>query len=507
MHEQARLAQVIFLAGVFLFGVPALGEVQVPAELAAKHEQARQALSAGRFQEAVALYREVEQALPELAGPKLNLGMAYYLAGQYPQAVEKLEAALSQDPALTRGWLFLGASYLQMGEAAKALGPLKRSVQAEPRNLQARQMLGDACLAAEDFWAALEQFQELVQLDSELPRAWYGLGRAYEGLAQASFQELEEKAPESAYWFALVADARMAEQQYRSAFYLYRQALERDPHLRGIHVALSRIYRSTGKPEQWAVQEEEREMELGVPDCQQEPLVCAFLEGRFQQLLEAAQKEGGTPRSLFWQCRAYNQLATAAFAKLAQLPPSLELHQLLAEIHMTQGRYRDAAGEWKKALELAPEQEEIRQELALALYLSRDYEGARPLVDQLLARRPGSPQLNFLAGDILLNQERAREAVPFLLKALEADPQLIPAHASLGRAYLNLGEHARAIPHLESALVSDRDGSLHYQLARAYQSSGQGEQARQTLQKYQQLQRKLQEEQAQLQEEVEITPP
>jgi hypothetical protein len=54
---------------------------------------------------------------------------------------------------------------------------------------------------------------------------------------------------------------------------------------------------------------------------------------------------------------------------------------------------------------------------------------------------------------------------------------------------VQLGRFADAIPHLETVLPEDEDGSLHYQLARAYQGTGQAEKAKPLLQKYQELQR------------------
>src|SRR5439155_20083851 len=100
-----------------------------------------------------------------------------------------------------------------------------------------------------------------------------------------------------------------------------------------------------------------------------------------------------------------------------------------------------------------------------------------PMLGEMLKREPGSADLQFFTGDSLLQLERAEEAVPYLGAALKADPKLVPAHASLGLALQRTGKPAEAIPHLEAALSTDEDGSLHYQLARAYQAAGNAEKA------------------------------
>jgi tetratricopeptide (TPR) repeat protein len=91
--------------------------------------------------------------------------------------------------------------------------------------------------------------------------------------------------------------------------------------------------------------------------------------------------------------------------------------------------------------------------------------------------------------------------------SLQIDPQSLVAHSSLAQAYLAMGESKQAIPHLKAALPIDRDGSIHYQLGRAYQSSGQADLARTMLQQYQQIHNARQAEQETLQQEVQITAP
>jgi lipopolysaccharide biosynthesis regulator YciM len=59
------------------------------------------------------------------------------------------------------------------------------------------------------------------------------------------------------------------------------------------------------------------------------------------------------------------------------------------------------------------------------------------------------------------------KAIPCLEKAVEADPKQLRARAVLGRAYVDDGQPARAVLHLEAAHPTDEDGSLHFQLARA----------------------------------------
>jgi predicted Zn-dependent protease len=87
------------------------------------------------------------------------------------------------------------------------------------------------------------------------------------------------------------------------------------------------------------------------------------------------------------------------------------------------------------------------------------------------------------------------------------DPKLLAAHKSLARADLAIGKATEAIPHLKTALVTDKDGSLHYQLAKAYQATNQEQLAKSMLTQYQKIQQSVAAESETAKREVEITPP
>ena len=227
---------------------------------------------------------------------------------------------------------------------------------------------------------------------------------------------------------------------------------------------------------------------LPPPDCVRHKAECAFRAGRFADAVAAVEGRRDA-ESLYWRARAHNELAVEAFSKLELLPPSPESHAFRAELYRNQGRHVESVAELREAAKLAPGDPRIQRELATSLYLSRDYDAAAPLLQGLLKQAPRSAELSFMYGDTLLQAQKVESAIPPLEAAVRLDASLISARASLGRAYLLQGRHADAIPHLKAALGSDEDGSLHYQLARAYQATGQPELAKQMLAKYEAMQK------------------
>lgn len=496
-------------AGMFLLCMAAMPTRSAPLPqtdgLALKSQRAKELMGERKFVQAIPLYRELNQAVPNNPGLKLNLGMALYMAGRQREAIQELQAAVKLKPDLAPAWLFLGTARLKLGETTSAVKALKIVLTLQPENRDASQMLADALFSLGLADEAAQQYDKLTEADPENPQAWYGMGHAYELLSGRAFEKLQEIAPQSSYSVALLGETRLRDQQFSSAFYLYRRALEERPTLRGLHQAVAEIYRQTEHPD-WAAAEEQKESQLASPDCTKQTLECDYLAGRYSELVVSA-KEANTPESLYWESRAYNELALRAFAQLGQLPPSVELHELKANILNSQKKYSEAAVEWREALKLSPDDGKLQKQLAISLKFGQDYSAALKLFQNLLREQPASAELNYLTGDTLLALQRAEEAIPLLKRAAIHNPKSLTVHKSLARADLAAGKAADAIPHLKAALPADEDGSLHYQLAQAYQASGQHELAKKILIEYEAIQRSATAAREAAKRETEITAP
>jgi predicted Zn-dependent protease len=169
--------------------------------------------------------------------------------------------------------------------------------------------------------------------------------------------------------------------------------------------------------------------------------------------------------------------------------------------------YPDAAREWRTAISFQPNNRNFQSKLAHSLWSAGEWRAAAETARALLDGRSESPELRFLLGDSLLKMQLPAEAAPHLTSAIAQRPNHLPARASLATAYIRLGEPSKAIPHLEAALPTDRDGSLRYQLAQAYRSVGQAEKAARLLTEYRQIREAFDRKNAQSKAESEITPP
>jgi predicted Zn-dependent protease len=199
----------------------------------------------------------------------------------------------------------------------------------------------------------------------------------------------------------------------------------------------------------------------------------------------------GSPRVWYGLARAYEALgrsapAGEAWERLMALPPSVESHIHAAELQAAALRWRDAAAEWSKALKLAPEKSSVRVGLAWSLFRSRDYDASIATLKPLLTAAP-SAEVQFLYGASLLNLQQPAEAMPYLRAALALDSRMVPARAALGQALLQTGKAEDAIPLLQDSVGVDQDGTIHFQLFRAYQLTNRTAEAEKALAAYRRL--------------------
>jgi tetratricopeptide (TPR) repeat protein len=91
-------------------------------------------------------------------------------------------------------------------------------------------------------------------------------------------------------------------------------------------------------------------------------------------------------------------------------------------------------------------------------------------------------------GNILVENDRSGEAVPYLLDALQLSPQDLRAHRALGKAYLYLNQLEKAQAEYEKCVqLAPESAPNHYMLAQVYRKRGLMEKARFETQRYAEL--------------------
>jgi len=173
-------------------------------------------------------------------------------------------------------------------------------------------------------------------------------------------------------------------------------------------------------------------------------------------------------------------------------PQDAEAWYYLGRAKYNENRFEEAIRAFARCLELEPRNIKAQSNVGLSYAgLNRVPEAQAAFLKAIewqAGGPPKDPEAYIGLGDLLVQQNRASEAVPYLLQAVEIAPRESRAKEKLGSAYLNLNNLAAARNQLEAAVPLDpENASLHYLLGSVYRKQGQPEKAKTEFERFQTL--------------------
>jgi Flp pilus assembly protein TadD len=150
---------------------------------------------------------------------------------------------------------------------------------------------------------------------------------------------------------------------------------------------------------------------------------------------------------------------------------------LLGRAKYSENRFDEAAQSFEQFLKSDPKSVKAEDNLGLcyAALGQADkaiaaYQNAIAWQSDSAAKDPG-PFLDL--GTLLMDQNRTREAVPYLLQAVAISPKESHHHEELGQAYFQLEDLQKAQEEFETAVsLAPLNSRLHYLLGRVYRKEG-----------------------------------
>jgi tetratricopeptide (TPR) repeat protein len=135
---------------------------------------------------------------------------------------------------------------------------------------------------------------------------------------------------------------------------------------------------------------------------------------------------------------------------------------LLGVIYNQQGKYDEAVAQFQLALAIAPNSADTLVNLAISYANQSKAELSAETLRKALRVQPGHRTGNYNLGNLLLSQNKPKEALPYLLRLANPDPA---ARLLLIRAYLDGGRSAEGLSSAEK-LSRDfpKDAKIHYSL-------------------------------------------
>jgi superkiller protein 3 len=334
---------------------------------------------------------------PEHAAAVFGLGMVATAGGDSQATVEHFERALELQPEATAIHYPLGQAYRRLGDLDKAREHLQQRGEQEPLfpdplgNQVARLAKG----------TAFEIVLALAKSADEYPDAEFlGFALSHFGDVKGAIEQLEQG-------LAL------------------RQQSDATPLEQGrIHYVLGGLLVNDDRDPE-AVEQFRRALELA------------------PELIDARVKLGNA----YARLERYDDALAAYDAVLSKQPENPDVLLKRASLLMGLDRDGEARPGLEKLAELTPESSEVQIRLATILEKEQDVEGALAryrAASELELTPQERPRVHYGLASMLRQQEQYNEAVKEYQRALEADPEQVPALADLASLLAQLGRMREA---------------------------------------------------------------
>lgn len=280
------------------------------------------------------------------------------------------------------------------------------------------------------------------------------------------FAEVVKQAPTFAEGYLNLGLVREEQSRHEEAIANFQKALQLKPRLRGANLFLGVAeYRTNRLDSSIAALRKEAAispkdanawMWLGIAALEKEDGDEAV-----QALDQAAKLAPNNVDILYHRGRAHLFVSQDSYARMFKADPkSWRVRQILAEADADAERHMDAIAEYQVAIQLAPTEPRLHEELGTEYRNAGKMQEAEEAFRKELEIDPGNVVAKYKLGVLLTERGDAAQGKELVVEALKVRPGLIHADYNLGRAEMLLGNDAAAAEDFERATKSDSDPDI-----------------------------------------------
>jgi tetratricopeptide (TPR) repeat protein len=393
-----------------------------------------QHLTAGRYEQAIASFREAAARDPlrtsPWAGPAMQASATLRL-GQLQAGISRLRAAVAQGPDQAEAYRILGLAYWADAQYDNSVAALRQAVRLNPQDERSRMALADVLVAAGQSAEAEQTLREAIQVSPESGQAHYRLGQLYrtQSSLPSAIEELERAAMLDPligldHLYETIGGLYVNQASFDAAVTAYGKRIDANPNNAEAHRKLGEIY---------------------------------FLQGRHDEALTE-----------FTVTELLDPASADAYAESGQ-------------VYLRLGQYAEAATASRRAIALDADHQKARYTLGTSLVrLGQVDEGQRELdvfrrmVAESAASLQRRSELNTLERDAARSLAKGEyvAAVSLLQQAIAYEPDLPQPYLDLGLALMKAGQHREALDSFMKAKGLADTADVHKYLSDAYRMLG-----------------------------------
>lgn len=418
-----------------------------------------------------------QQLAPEDYRWHYLVGYVQNLEGRLEEAVPSFERALELEDNFLPGILRLGQAKFELGDYEAASKLFDRGLELNPESAAALEGLAKLATAQGDHARAARYFEKALVAAPIATSLHYALAQTYRNLGRLDEARLQLERSgdvgvpipdplisplavlgESAQFYLVQGGEALNDKNYEVAAGAYQLALEKDPGsfiaYKGLGYALEKLGDIDGAIQQLKTAIERGTTGIADKDPKERAEVLRVLGGLealsgrddeainlFRQSLVLKENQPGTRMKLANALARQERFeeSIAEFDRLLTKVPEYEPEILVkrATVLINLGRGPEALADYRRAIELRPDDSRLRLRYAEALDYLGDRQGAeaqRVVVDQRQAEGSEQAALLVASADSLVQQGKLAEAIDRFGEALQHDPERVDAR--LQRALL-----------------------------------------------------------------------
>lgn len=317
-----------------------------------------------------------------------------------------------------------------------------------------------------DLASAAAKYEELLQLAPNLGAAYNNLGALY-------LQQREYKKAAAVLEKGLKLDPKMASASALLGISLYEM---------GDYVDARRNLESALR-----ANPKDHNAELFLSN---DLIKLGDFDAAAAHLRQLSQRQPQNQEIWYLLGKVHMKLSEQALARLNAIDAnSVYSHEISGEIMEGMKNFDGALLEYKKAVDVAPQQPGTHYMLGNAYWSIRMWDPAAKQFRAELVNDPANCAAQWKLGNIALEQHQdSAEALVQIQKALSICPNLAEARMDRGRALMRLERNEEAIPDLQAAEKSDpSESNIHFLLAQALRAAGKTREAQAEMQIFSKL--------------------